>query len=134
MDRVFAKQWEKLPDIARVTCTFLTINYLWVLFRAESMRDAIKIYKGMFDFGNVAIGQLAKVGNDGTIGFPLVVFVAIIAFFLVSSSWIVFTRKNVIEKSAAFEVTSKSAIFTVAVFFIALIHMSRISPFIYFNF
>lgn len=40
LNRLFRKPWEKLGEITRWAVTFMTVNILWILFRAENIASA----------------------------------------------------------------------------------------------
>ena len=61
----------KIPHFLRVIATFMVVNALWVLFRAENFGQVLEIYKGMVSFGNIALYQLdAVVGTEGGVNLP----------------------------------------------------------------
>jgi alginate O-acetyltransferase complex protein AlgI len=134
LDRLFERQLSRLPGALRTACTFLTVNLLWVLFRAETLGDALKVYKGLFDFRNINAGQLQEIVFDDIIVFPLPISIANVTFWLSACSLMVFCRKNSIGMRNDFQKTTKTAIATAFLFLVAIIHLSRTSPFIYFNF
>jgi D-alanyl-lipoteichoic acid acyltransferase DltB (MBOAT superfamily) len=45
--RVWSAGGRRMPALAGWACTFLFVNLAWVLFRAESFADALKVYEGM---------------------------------------------------------------------------------------
>lgn len=47
LDRMFRKSWEKLGEITRWAVTFMTVNVLWILFRAEDIASAKLFIKNM---------------------------------------------------------------------------------------
>lgn len=40
LNRLFRRSWEKLGEITRWAVTFMTVNMLWILFRAEDIASA----------------------------------------------------------------------------------------------
>jgi len=134
LERVFKRQLESIPSSLRMVGTFLTVNFLWVLFRAESMGDARKVYAGMLGLTTFGFAQLREIGFDRIINLPSPFFVANVAFFLCACAGIVWGAANAIERKATFELSYKSMFFAALLFFVAVLHMSKISPFIYFNF
>lgn len=134
LDRVFNKFLIKFPPFLKTVWTFLIINFLWVLFRANSMTEAYGIYKGMFNINNLGLNQFASIVNDGIIGFPNAISIIIVAIMLSISLIITFKFENTIEKSKSFNFTAKTAAYVSILFVISVIHLSRVSPFIYFNF
>lgn len=55
--RIFRKQWEKLSPITRWFQNFLLVNFLWVLFRADSIRQAWKFLLKMLSLRDFTIRQ-----------------------------------------------------------------------------
>lgn len=47
LNRLFRKPWEKLGEITRWAVTFMTVNILWILFRAENIASAKLFIKNM---------------------------------------------------------------------------------------
>ncbi|HZK19789.1 MAG TPA: MBOAT family O-acyltransferase, partial [Treponemataceae bacterium] len=82
LDRVFNKFLIKFPPFLKTVWTFLIINFLWVLFRANSMTEAYGIYKGMFNINNLGLNHFASIVNDGIIGFPNAISIIIVAIML----------------------------------------------------
>jgi alginate O-acetyltransferase complex protein AlgI len=137
LDRLFERHLAKLPGALRVAGTFIVVNLLWVLFRAESTEVAAKVYRGMFGAAGVNFRQLREVGFDGIINFPLPLCAANIALWLGVCFAVVFLRPNSNEMARNFSPAGKgksSAVLTAFLFLLAVICMSRTSPFIYFNF
>jgi hypothetical protein len=133
-ERIFDNTLKKIPAWIRTAVTFLTVNFLWVLFRASNMGQAFKVYKGMFNFHNIGIDQFGQIFEDGMINFPGSIDALLVLFLLGVSFILVFACRNAVEKSKTLQVTNKTAISFGILFLISVIHMSRISPFIYFNF
>lgn len=134
LDRVFSRIVIKVPNVLRVASTFLIVNFLWVLFRASSMSEAYTVYKGMFNFNNLGISQISSIVSDGIIGFPSIINITIVTVMLSFSALLAFRFNNTLEKSKSFMFTIKSAVYLAIVFLVSVIHLSRVSPFIYFNF
>ena len=134
LERIFKKRLDTISGLLRTVSTFLIVNFLWVLFRAESMGNALKVYSGMFGLNKSGFAQLRDIGFDRIINLPSPFFVANMALFLTASAGIVWGAANSLEKKARFDLSTRSALFAVLIFFIAVMHMSKISPFIYFNF
>jgi len=121
--------------------TFNFINISWVFFRAKEWQDAIKVLDGMFNGvlmlpqkfkdllenylpDDIVFGDWASSidANNNTLNVLIIVFM------------IVLFSKNSIEKLQEFKLSYKSLIFTAGCFLIALLNMTKISEFLYFNF
>jgi alginate O-acetyltransferase complex protein AlgI len=57
VNRLWNSSGLRMPLFFDWLTTFLFVNFTWVLFRATSFSDAIKVYKGMFGFNGVKISQ-----------------------------------------------------------------------------
>ena len=126
---------QKIPKIVRVLATFLVVNALWVLFRAESFADAIEVYKGMISFGNINLGQLATVvGTEGGVNLPTTIDYAYILGAIGALLYVVFGQGNSAYRLERFAPSKKTAITTAVMFVVAFLCLSRESIFIYFNF
>ena len=108
-ERIFHNVLEKIPRLLRVAGTFLTVNFLWVLFRAESFTQAARMYKSMFDFSGSDAGFLTE-------NHLLALALLLVVFWLPNSGWL--------------KERFKPNYLTVA----SVICVSRGSVFIYFNF
>ncbi|MGL5440022.1 MAG: MBOAT family O-acyltransferase [Filifactoraceae bacterium] len=135
MDRIFKGVFEKIPNFIKITGTFLIVNGLWVLFRAKNMAEAMKIYKGMINIENLGLYQFKDLARDGVIinmgnefSFCYIACILFICFI------IVFCLKNNQEKFQYFKLNIGTAFVIALIFVVCIVHMSRISPFIYFNF
>lgn len=133
-ERLAKKPLAKIPGILRIAGTFLVVNCLWVLFRADSLAQAFSVYKAMFSLPSFDLIALQSLTLDGIITFPPVIAFLYLVGFLGVSYGIVFFAKNSTERFLKFKPTIQSVMFVVFLAIISIIHLSRISPFIYFNF
>ena len=134
-ERLAGDRLRRIPKPLRIGGTFLLVNALWVLFRAESFAQAAAVYRGMIAFGNLGLAQLdTVVGQAAFLNFPLPVdlayFFGLTALLLV----LVFRAKNSAELLARFRPSGKSLAAAALLFCAALLCMTRESVFIYFNF
>ena len=134
VERNVGEKLEQIPNIFRLAFTFLYVNALWVLFRAENFAEAMKIYRGMLDFGNWDISSISSLAMDGIVNFPVKVGVVYVFALLLFLYMVVFITQNSIKQAELFERNCVTAFFTSALFVLSTIHMSRLSVFIYFNF
>ncbi len=126
---------KRIPNFIRIFATFLIVNALWVLFRAESFGQAIEIYKGMLSFGNISLWQLdAVVGIEGGVNLPNMIDYAYIFGMLGVLLYIVFGQTNSAYRLEKFTPCKKNAITTALMFVVSILCLSRESVFIYFNF
>lgn len=134
IEKIFKKYVDKVPNVMRVTTTFLLVNILWVLFRAESFANAFNIYKGMINIGNTGLFDLKDIVFDGLINFPTIIDIIYIVGMLIILLIVVFSTKSSNIMLQNYKPTYKTLIFTLVLFCISLLFVSRESVFIYFNF
>ena len=134
LERVFAKPLSHVPHWVRVGCTFLIVNALWVLFRAESFESAAVVYRGMVDLGNLNLLQVGYLAVDGFVGVPLALNTAYVLAALAALTLVCFRAKNSCRMLEDFTWRKVTIWATAILFSIALVHLSRESVFIYFNF
>ncbi len=124
-----------IPKPVMVFLTFLIVNALWVLFRADGFLQAAEIYKGMINFGNIGILQLdTVVGASTGINFPVMIDVFYLLGFEIILMGVVFKCKNSAVRLEKFAPSKKELYFAAVLFSIAMLCLSRQNVFIYFNF
>ena len=107
--------------------TFLFVICAWVLFRASSVSNALNVYRGMFfstdfDWQKVEVILAAGMKPSDARDWLVVAFILVLLF------------KNAMQKSHTFKPTVKNAVVTAILLVVSVLYMSRISPFIYYNF
>jgi alginate O-acetyltransferase complex protein AlgI len=125
--RIWNLMGRRMHHLVAGTLTFLVVNIGWVFFRARSVNDALKVLRGMFlssDFSFAAVGNLLPEDIDMT---------DVVIWFIIAAA-IVFFSRNAVRRSHTFVPTRANALATVALFTTALLYMSRVSEFIYYNF
>ena len=133
-EKLLGDRLERVPKALRVGLTFLLVNVLWVLFRAESFSQAGMVYIGMLSFGSLNLEQLAALVLDNAFDFPTIVDIAYLFSLLAVLLAVVFRCRNSRELLEKFRCSGRSLAFTVFLFCFSVIHLSRGSIFIYFNF
>lgn len=133
-ERLLEKVLIKIPKVLRVTGTFFIVNLLWVLFRTIDFQETIKIFKGLVSFSNIDFMSIGVLAADGIVGMQNLIGVAYVSGLIILLYIIVFAGKNTIEKSKMFNASYATLIFTSILFVVSTLHLSRLSPFIYFNF
>ena len=134
LERKFKNTFIKIPEYIRVATTFLIVNFLWVLFRATSFAQAMNVYRGMFNIRDWSISQIASLCSDGIVTIPSKLAILYVIGIIFLLFYIVFFTKNSIQKLESFIPTNKNILFSVVLFIVSVIHLSRLSVFIYFNF
>ena len=133
-EKLLGDRLERVPKALRVGLTFLLVNVLWVLFRAESFSQAGMVYSGMLSFGSLELGQLAALVLDNSFDFPTIVDIAYLFSLLTVLLAVVFRCKSSRLLLEQFRCSGRSLAFTVFLFCFSVLHLSRGSIFIYFNF
>ena len=134
LERLGKDLLQKIPRAIRIAGTFLTTNFLWVLFRADSFESAARVYRSMFRFGDLRISDFTALGQDGTVTFPAIVYGAGIFLLIGILLAVVFQGAERIRRPSGEGLSGKQALIAAACFAMALLCMGRESVFIYFNF
>jgi len=88
----------------------------------------------MLKISNIKLFSISDLTIDGLISFPALFNLAYVLGIIITLIIVVFTTKNAIEKSKSFSVGRKTLVYTVLLLCISIIHCSKESVFIYFNF
>lgn len=134
LENIFKKHLKKMPRILRIVATFLVVCLLWVLFRATSFDEAINLYRGLINFNNIGFSSIGDLAVDGLLTYPNIIRVAKVLFFLVTSCILVFIPKNTIQLYEKFSPSRKHLLLALCLLVLSVLHLSRESIFIYFNF
>ena len=62
--RVWSKFRITMPDILAWLLTFLFVNVTWVFFRAKTLDDALRVLRGMVDFGFSKKISLSQINTE----------------------------------------------------------------------
>lgn len=134
-ERIAGKRLERIPGPIRILGTFLIVNALWVLFRAESFSQALAVYTGMISFGNLDLAQLdSVVGHIAHLNFPAVLDIVYLIGYCAILLGIVFKGKNSFQLLRDFRPDRQRLIAASLLFSVAILCLTRESVFIYFNF
>ncbi|MBA4317254.1 MAG: membrane-bound O-acyltransferase family protein [Flavobacterium sp.] len=129
LERMFDDSWQRISDFLRGAIVFLFVNFTWIFFRAKSWENAWTVLKGHFSFDfSFNLETFLPLTYNSRADFVIVIII-----FVVSLISIFFCR-NSIEQLMKFEPTITTAISCGLMLIISIIFMSRVSPFIYFNF
>ena len=138
--------WKKapvnLPVWAAWLITFMFLNLSFVIFRAESMENALAMFKAMFGLNGIVLSPkyfafLTSLESSGVTFAPVFSHIKgdsntvalIVAAFVVTLA-----MKNSTEMMKNFESTRGALLFGVVLFTVAVSMLSRVSEFLYFNF
>lgn len=141
---MFKKPWEKLGEITRWAVTFMTVNMLWILFRAENIASAKLFMKKIGYLSNFTVREelyscfrleefavmeeemaLMRYLPSQITGFYLWIFI-LGAFFVVLN----FRNSREID----FKPTAVKSLLTVIFMLWSVVSLSGISTFLYFDF
>ncbi len=134
--RVGIKLWRWLAWLI----TFNFVNIAWVFFRAKEWDDAFKVLGSMFSLDYVVLpSQLASslsfLRESVVFGkFENMIDRGQAMAFVVLGFIIVLGYKNSMEKLERFELTTKTALISSLMFISAVLSLSKMSEFLYFNF
>lgn len=137
IEKLFDKRINIVPSFIRVFFTFMFVNITWVLFRAPNLRFAGIILEKMFfprDF-HFQLNSIGSLAIDGILNYPQTLSTIYVLVFISVLFFIIFIyKKNSIDLYNEFKPDFNRALIIAFFFGISVIHLSRISPFIYFNF
>lgn len=139
--RVWKNSGRKLNKLLGWFVTMNLVNIFWVFFRAETVSDAIKITKGMFDIENLVkivlnprnILDMTEVYRD-VMGKITYLGNKIDILFLLFSFVIIFFPKNSLEKLKNLKFKIVNSLEINIYFWGGVFLLTRISEFLYFNF
>ena len=143
--KMFGKFFEWIPRAVRVLFTFMFTTFAWSLFRANSIKQARKlwgqikfddlgeIYQPIIECFNdlIEVKVLYRVGFAGLINmYPWLMVAAFTVIVMLAS----FIMKNTQEKVAQEKYGNARIIVIVVLIFWSVLSMSDVSEFLYFNF
>ena len=121
----------EIPRIPAVILTFLTVNLLWVFFRAATLKRAWEIIESMFDFSHIA--WITKSFRQGIeeFGFECGSVFAVCFF----AALLTFVAPNSFEMDQRLDSRPRLRMFLTVLFAVCgFLCVGRVSPFLYFNF
>lgn len=134
-EKLFDKQLGKVPSFFRIFFTFMFVNAAWVLFRSDNIERAKIFLEKMFIPETISFDGIAFLVTDGILTYPSwMQLIYIIGAIIILLSILFFYPKNSIDLYNEFKPSKKTGIIIACIFCICVIHLSRVSPFIYFNF
>ena len=131
----------------RIVCrilTFVAVTVAWVFFRAENLDSAILILSTMFSVSEIGMPGAFVFDNNATKAAGILILLLGIVWVLPNvSEWAGYgfgekTKKPVerkfMERHLFFKATKPWAVVTSLLFVIAVLNLTKVSEFIYFNF
>ena len=144
LNRLFDGNWKKVPKLLRWGMTFLMVNLLWILFRANSLADAANMYQNMLQPWTLSMSQ-GLLEQFNILEFTYVEeHVAVLLNFvnkypeihllmlLGIAGFAALIPKNCHEKK--FSPTIVNAFTTIILLVWSVVSLSGLSTFLYFNF
>jgi D-alanyl-lipoteichoic acid acyltransferase DltB (MBOAT superfamily) len=128
LHRAWQQSGRKMNTILAWFITFNFINITWIFFRAKEWNDAVNILSGMFGLNGIEkFSDVLEFGGLSTID----LFMISIVFILGIST---FFTSNSNQMVSSLRLTNKSMLFGVFLMCMGVLHLSKISTFLYFNF
>ncbi len=121
--RIFRKWWDKLPRILGIICTFIYINFAWIIFRSNSLIES------KYFIGHLINGGSGGLTADISAVFPINAYV-----FLVVCLINVFLLPNSHEIVKKEKWTIKYALLDVIMLIFSILSLSEVSTFLYYTF
>lgn len=127
-ERILGEKINKVPKTLRIIVSFIIVNALWVLFRADDFSQALDIYRGMVNL-NYLGGITPLIISTGSIVSSLIYACCLFVFFIM-----LIVSKCVSIKSENVSLTGGTATLSAVFLLIGFLCLSRETIFIYFNF
>lgn len=144
LNRMFSKTWEKIGSVTQWFLTFMFVNFAWVIFRVDTLKDGVLVLKKIISMNDLTLSdaflncfqrteilglqKYVKFFNylpSKITGFNMWILFAIAAF-------IVLNAKNISEMN--YKPNGRNAILTVIMLTWSIMSLAGVSTFIYFNF
>lgn len=138
--RIWKNSGRKLNKLVGWFITINLVNIFWVFFRAQTVTDAMKVIKGMFDLNNLfillkninKIGEVTQkyresVAKLSYVDYRIAGLMILIALFLLIGN-------NSLYKKRKMNFSFKNAMELNFYFWWSIILMNKVSEFLYFNF
>jgi D-alanyl-lipoteichoic acid acyltransferase DltB (MBOAT superfamily) len=128
LHRMWQQMGLKMNALLAWFITFNFINITWIFFRAKEWDDALKVLHGMF--GMNGIGSVSTMINFGALS-KISLLTMLIVFIIGFSS---FFTKNSNQMVSSLRLNTATALFGAFLMCIGVLHLNKISTFLYFNF
>ncbi|MFC6465190.1 MBOAT family O-acyltransferase [Marinilactibacillus sp. GCM10026970] len=134
----------KLPKWFAWFITFQFVNFTWIIFRSNSINQAINLILGMLGLNGIELGLLDV--YDTNVGLLSIVTlleslldislagsiqILILVFFVLIAT---LTFKNTYQKSIEFTNNKKEGVTTFIILSVSVLFLIRVTEFLYFNF
>ncbi len=125
---------KKVPAFIRRAGTFIFAMLAFVIFRADNITQAGKIYSGLINFTELGINQFKSIMADGVVGMPGFVAAVLAVFITVFCIAFVLKEKGTSHLVSSIKLNARTAVLYGIVFTVCVLCLSRSAVFIYFNF
>lgn len=150
ISRAIRPVWQRVWKPIRWLVTFMTVNVLWVFFRADNLAAAVAMLRKMFDWGSIQPGLWRNLSLDFEVCFETVEFEFLSSSFrpvrqlmegiyalplrvyFIAAFAIILLGKN--SKEIKFKPTAARAVLTVVLLVWSILSFSGMSEFLYFDF
>lgn len=140
LTRSFQKIWDKCPRFFQWISTFAFLNFTWIIFRSDNIRQAFSIIKRIVMMDSLTISKnlinsfaLPEFLTIQSYITPLAyIKINYMIIYLLGALFLCIYPKNLHTRS--FEPTAKKAIYSALLLFWSIVSFSGVSVFIYFNF
>lgn len=121
--RIFRKWWDKVPAIIGIICTFIYVNFAWIVFRSNSLIES------KYFVGHLLGGGGGALMNEIATVFPVNAYL-----FLALCFAIVFLMPSSHEIVKKEKWTIRNALFDVILVVLSMLSLSEVSTFLYYTF
>lgn len=143
LNRRFQKTWEKLSSVTQWSATFFTVNFLWIIFRADSLSQAGELIKKIVGLWDLAITDdlyicfdLVELKLLESIGIFKLIAERIrginLWVFILGAFFVVLNMKH--SQELKFRPTVMTSIVTAALMVWSVVSLAGVSTFLYFGF
>ena len=141
LNRIFREKWDKMNKGFCWICTFVFVNFTWLIFRSDNIKQAFGLMKRLLGVGSLTISRELKncfvleeinyITNEIFKG-KLVIDELWMWVFLGGAMFVCLCLPNIHEKE--FKPTKTKAIVTAVLLIWSIVSFAGISTFLYFNF
>jgi len=140
--RIWGKTGLRMHWLLAWSLTFMYWNFTVIMLRATSIKDAVKVLRGVVGLDGVVMpAVMAELTFLEHLGVKFGPWLANLGglnyyyiFLIIASAVAIFGAKNSIELSDRLKPNMRWALFTALLFGISIIHLTQVSQFIYANF
>jgi D-alanyl-lipoteichoic acid acyltransferase DltB (MBOAT superfamily) len=138
--RIWERAGVSMPRAVAWLLTFNFVNIAWIFFRAKTWDDAFKVLSGMFGMKGIMLSPAAeklRFLTDAGVTFGPLLYRSVnrhAVYLIVACFLALALAPNSNTLTQGFRPGWRTAVFTVVISTYALLNMSRVTEFLYFNF